>query len=335
MTLGLGLGMPHIRTGAPAAGDAYHADAVHFDATSFQQRLTPLTLDSGVDRLLWSCWFANTVAGPSQGGDLDHIPMRWNGDLLFGSLNSGITPFLANFADEDDPFDYFNVFTNDNVYPIGAAWTHIIVSADLRPALGVNKIVQIFITGVQKATTIDQSSDGPISIPMQEDHYPLQLNSEGSNASIYDCADFQFYANVFADLTVPANLAKFIADGKPVDPALAIAEFGQPTILLSGDAVGFSTNQGTGGAIPLVQNPAKITTGHNGPGPVTLMGAVIGTPIVSIRNLSTATYVQADFESVISVTDQIQQTGAQNYSAHTLKIYLGGSLTNAATSPSD
>jgi hypothetical protein len=65
-------------------------------------------------------------------------------------------------------------------------------------------------------------------------------------------ANFMMWYGQAIDWSVEAN-RRFIIDasGKAVDPALAIAHFGTPTIALIGDATAFQTNQGTGGAFSL------------------------------------------------------------------------------------
>jgi len=70
--------------------------------------------------------------------------------------------------------------------------------------------------------------------------------------TINDCdmADVRVWLNQCIDPT-PTNLAKFIAAGKPVDPATATAAFGAPAVLFSGDASTFATNQGTLGTFTL------------------------------------------------------------------------------------
>jgi len=73
--------------------------------------------------------------------------------------------------------------------------------------------------------------------------YPMNMES---------MSDVQVWLGQYIDPTVPGNLDKFIADGRPVDPAVAEAAFGQPAILFSGDSSNFVTNQGTDGPFTLV-----------------------------------------------------------------------------------
>lgn len=311
----------------------YHADAVHFDGGNFFQRVAVLDgISAGVTKFLWSYWIANTVKTAPQ-IRLDHIPIASSQNtayFLLGSRGFDATEFLVSTSDGND---FMDADTDDLVYPI-ADWTHVAVSADLSFAADVDKIVQVFVNGTQKATG-KSGSGAVLAMPLhQTDAYPFYVGhpNDANSQSVYDGADMQFWAGQFVDLTNAANLAKLISGGKPVDPAVAAAAFGTQTLLHSGDATNFN-NQGSGGLFQLVQ-PGINTPGRNGPGSCALAGAVIGAAVKAVLK-SDGTDVTADFESVISVTDQIQQTGAQNYVAFTLQVHFGGTLTNASTSPSD
>ncbi len=56
--------------------------------------------------------------------------------------------------------------------------------------------------------------------------------------------------------------------------------------------------------------------GHNGAGAVTLTGAKVGDKVVGVTQLTTTFQDgKANFESTITVADQIQQSSATNFSA--------------------
>jgi hypothetical protein len=76
--------------------------------------------------------------------------------------------------------------------------------------------------------------------------------TSGGTHHAYDVADVQIWLGTFIDPSVNGNILKFVdVDGKPVDPAVAAAAFGQQTFLFSGDSTAFATNQGSGGACAL------------------------------------------------------------------------------------
>ena len=63
-----------------------------------------------------------------------------------------------------------------------------------------------------------------------------------------DVADVQMWFGTYVDFSIIANVRNFLsATGKPVNPTIAAAAYGSPTILFTGDATTFGTNQGSGG----------------------------------------------------------------------------------------
>jgi len=80
-----------------------------------------------------------------------------------------------------------------------------------------------------------------------------------------DYADVAFYQGlniVQPDGSIDADdLANFISSsGKPVNPATAVAAYGPPAILLSGDVTHFPINQGSGGAFVVNGTLTNATT---------------------------------------------------------------------------
>lgn len=76
--------------------------------------------------------------------------------------------------------------------------------------------------------------------------------------------------------------------------------------------------EGTG-VIATTRKPIHtVATSLSGAGAVTLTGAVIGDQVVSVLDTSSWTDVSADFETVISVANQIQQTVST--SGHTVLV---------------
>ncbi len=56
-------------------------------------------------------------------------------------------------------------------------------------------------------------------------------------------------------------------------------------------------------------------TGHNGAGACTLTGAKVGDMVQGIVNMTDGGSAATSFEATITVVNQIQQTGVQNFSA--------------------
>jgi hypothetical protein len=158
---------------------------------------------------------------------------------------------------------------------------------------------------------------------------------------IGDIADHYFAAGQpFFDLTNPANVAKFISGGKPVDLGSdgSLPTGTRPNIFHSGDADGFKTNRGTNAELTWSGSLTSGTVVTAGAGSISLPGAVIGQTVTGIYTSTDMGEPGSDFESTISVNDQIQQTGSTDYSGLILNVCISevpGTLTNATTSPSD
>jgi hypothetical protein len=126
------------------------------------------------------------------------------------------------------------------------------------------------------------------------------------------------------------TLRKFIsAEGDPVDPD----NFPSGMVLLSGDATAFKTNQGTGGPLDFVLYDQEYTAvaGLSEPGPIMLsLAALLGGIVASVHDDTNNVDISSDFEAIISVGGQIQQTGAVDYSLIEMTVTLTGSLTDVA-----
>jgi hypothetical protein len=90
---------------------------------------------------------------------------------------------------------------------------------------------------------------------------PLWIGNINETSYPYDMSDLFMWYGKDIDFSDSANRAKFIdTHGKPVDPSVAVAAFGTPTVLLSGDSSGFIANKGTGGAFTLTGTLTNAAT---------------------------------------------------------------------------
>lgn len=84
----------------------------------------------------------------------------------------------------------------------------------------------------------------------------------GSQSKSMDIAGFQVWFGVYVDLSVEANRRLFIdANGKPVDPAVAVASLGTPTLQLTDPAPASYINLGSGGGMTVNNGPLSPGTG--------------------------------------------------------------------------
>lgn len=78
----------------------------------------------------------------------------------------------------------------------------------------------------------------------------------GSQSRSMDIADLQIWFGQYLDLSIEANRRLFIdANGKPVDPATAIAVLGTPTLQLTDPAPASYINLGSGGGMTINSGP--------------------------------------------------------------------------------
>jgi Concanavalin A-like lectin/glucanases superfamily len=252
----------------PPAPAPYIAEAVHFDGNSNLTNLNNPTL--WANGFTYSGWvklddpdFVTSFAtifqtlnaffgDPGYGigeGTVISIPFTFPSDLGVG-FEEANSPDATGGA--------FGGSSADGLMSVGA-WHHIFISADSNQEVG-SRLLKIYLDGVSVLDPTN-SYDDPLGQPdfTTIRHGPiitipgatLAQNSNGQYLSAMDVSDVQVWLDQYIDPT-PENLAKFISDGKPVDPAVAEATFGQPSILFSGDSSNFVTNQGTDGPFTLI-----------------------------------------------------------------------------------
>jgi hypothetical protein len=154
--------------------------------------------------------------------------------------------FLGDFLIQTE-YDWADAFSDY------ISWTNLIIAWDTGHSDG-NKKFALYVNGIlRNPTTI---TDGVAAFDVSwNDQWGFLGTTFHSPTNSGDFADMQLNTTVSIvenDNTITAlNLAKIINGGKPVDPAIAAAAFGQQTVLFSGDATTFGTNRGTGGAFTL------------------------------------------------------------------------------------
>lgn len=313
----------------PPPPPPYTAKAVEFATGSY---LAPATGTAPADTPFFSFsgWFRWTQSF----GVGDAIPFEFmNGNL---ELDEGVN------VSSDIGFIYSDGINSIGIVALTGAvsptvWYNIMGSVDTNHASG-SRIISLYKNDVALTNAAgypDTGSAFSLAFTSAANWRTGTFAPIGpSDSQPLDVADLWMAPGVFIDFTVTANRRKFIdGTGKPVD----LGTNGQtptgtsPYMFFSGDDTTFSTNLGTGGAFNL--QISIQATGNNGAGPVSVPGAVIGQNVVDVYNASGNTFIAADFEATISVTDQIQQTSAEDLSAANLQVWLAGTITNAGTHP--
>lgn len=316
--------IPGVVAQVSSGGGGYTANWVQFGADSFVGNIGNPGFSAN-SKITTHCWVNDD--------DLSTYP------ALVDFMDGGLTELGYNFASDVTTYlqsggSSLTFGSDDGVLTTGVKHS-IFMSADTNFSAG-NKVKFCYVDGVNvlnEANTIDASA--AFNIPWagesggQVFYLPTFPAGAGSTSTGRKYADFQMWIGQAIDPTVPGNLAKFFNAGNPVDPADAATAFGQQTVLFSGNASGFATNQGSLGTFGLARGYAQVA-GHNGAGSIALGGAAtIGESVLRVIHGISGADISAAFESTISVTDHIQQTAATDYSAVNIAVFLPGTLTDA------
>jgi hypothetical protein len=316
---GGGGGPPPAATPAPTPPPAptpYVAKAVHFDGQTFLGRLYGGGLPSPGDPLLpnsstgiFAVWFYMPALATT-GAQL----FAQYGNAVFNGFNSksGMQIYGGGYGDVDfETYPGQYAFGDNNRQFTPTGW-HLFLASWNTNYPQYEKILPLYIDGVAP-TYGDRVADGADTGPATQVQWSYYDGSPNDTVSIaipdistggqfpgptLDMADLQFWDGVSADLSDPTVVAKFISGGKPVNPAVAAAAFGKQTILFSGDASTFVTNQGTGGAFALTTS--FTATGLGAAGSVTLTGSKIGQTVRQVWDFTGDADVSSDFETTIS-----------------------------------
>jgi hypothetical protein len=318
----------------------YVAKAVHFDGLTQLINMAMSVTDGPYTA--YSFWVKSAdyatnypqifVVNPT--GDASTSPYNFG----FGSAsgNGALQSYISNDANDPPGGPVYMFHVDTDIVPT-STWQHFLIATKTNLGTGL-KEAKIYRNDVDIGTiSRDDGTSYPTGPNINGRDFWIGSDGEGDGLT-GDFADFQFWTNVpllDASGDIPTSTRRLFIDanGKPVDPSVAKAALGTPDILLSGDASSFGTNQGRAGTFNVTK--VLLCTGHNGPGSISLPGAIAGQQVFFVVDVSNYTNVTSDFENTISVNNQIQQTSATDFSSATLNVISPGTLTNATTSPSD
>ncbi len=335
--------LPQIGGGGGGGDGGYVAKAVHFDGQTFLYRGDPLIGISDSPKGIISVWENITWAEPNE-SILIGISKGWTSGLPdinsgmtltfgVGSANDGVINNALYVQDTNDTNDLYAFGGGTGLD--GTGWHNSTVSWYTNFAAGA-RIVQFAFDGVHVSTSYVYENGGAFNVAVVGGVTIGAMGRTSFNGNIINriVGDLSnFYVNLVdnIDLSVASNIEKFVISGKPVDP-VNFPSGG--TILLSGDALDFVNNQGSGGTF-LVAKKFSVT-GLASPGAVSMPGAQIGRSVILVTDTNGGDDLRASFESVISIVDEIQQIDVvSNTDPNGINVLLNASLTNAATSPSD
>ena len=326
--------------GTGGGGGGYATQGIRFTAEDliYLQRGAGIFAVDG-KTLLVSKWVANFVpSGSPIGSSLQNQQFI---DEPAGGLEGPNGPYLEIVMS-----DFSTTVECDfpGVDITGTTYHHLLAKVKCSGST-LGEVFQIVVDG----TFIPQTGSGPTSSPghlingsvpfvwdlTQENDFMLG-QAFGNFVSIDMAQYYLAYGDAAdIDLSDPANIAKFISGGKAVN----LLTSGAPTalVLFDGSGNAFANNQGTAGSFPLKKKLVRDPVPSAGPCSVSLPGAVIGTQVYSVNGGSSYNPrddATADFETTISVTNQIQQTGTStDWTGSNMFVDIPGALTDAPTSP--
>jgi hypothetical protein len=228
-------------------GGSYTAQAVHFDGATRLDIASLTAPDS--DKLSVSFWFTDSIS-------------------LSMSVSAGILGSLYMLL--EDATASSQLLLSADPLPTAGAWHHFLSSAETNFPAG-EKLAKIYVDDVD-VTNVALDIHDPFS--MVTNGRPFAI---GYSGRIDDPA---YFTGDFADLRVMVGASLLTAgdipevsrrlfidaNGKPVDPATATSSLGAAgTILLSGGASMFATNQGSGGAFTLTGIVTDASTSPSDP----------------------------------------------------------------------
>lgn len=235
--------LPGYLAGAQKHGSAYVPGAVHFDGNTFLSTTSLVTVSSP----LWSVsfWFNGT--------DVGNFPYLFIGDPT-GPEN---VPALA-FSDSSRfdfnigplPQDDSNFWegTTSSSWNDGA-WHNVIFSID---ATMPPRKYSLYVDDLKMSSWFSVSDPGSDLFNIGANGLPFQIGYDNFNFFTGDVSDFRIFYGVSlldgsGDIPILTRRLFIDGSGKPVNPSVATASLGTGTILFSGNASSFGTNQGTGG----------------------------------------------------------------------------------------
>lgn len=123
---------------------------------------------------------------------------------------------------------------------------------------------------------------------------------------------------MFAMMRIRDKAQIAVGDVAPTDGTTGAGQLNKGSLYIDLTNARFYINRGTK-ASPAFEMTSRTLTavaaGSNGAGPITAAGFAVGDRVVSAVNLTDGTNDAANFESVITVAGQIQQSSATNLSA--------------------
>jgi len=233
-------------------GGSYHADAVHFDGSSWLDTEALAATDNAF--FSFSFWI-----NPPTEIKTNNVIWVVDPEDTYRSADDFGT-FLN--GDDEAVFDYYfecglldgsqflkvQMITNNVL--VSSGWVHLCGSLRTDTGTGLLFVNDVENSQISHAGTFASCAFSGLPFYVGSDTF------EGDGL-LGDLADVWLAPGVLVDFSVEANRRIFIsADGKPVNPS----GFPASAVLFSGNASTFPVNQGTGGAFTLTGSLTNAST---------------------------------------------------------------------------
>lgn len=221
--------------------------AVTFGGSTYLSRGAWLTGVNNASKLTYVGWQKSSVWWTT----IFHAASSKVDVSAFASGNSPNTYYWAVGANSYGLyFDTWPGSELDSGSPIGGvatgAWQHIAMSFDLSSS---PCRVRFRINGIEAIAEANNYLPG--SPTYMADASDFFFGGDGADGNYQgDLADQMIWYDQFTDFNLSTVMTKFYNNG-PVNPSLAIAALGTPTISFIGNSTNFPINGGSGGAFTL------------------------------------------------------------------------------------
>jgi hypothetical protein len=251
---GRGVAAGHGAGAGVGAEASYSAPGVRFPAGSFLRQAVSTINPS--PKYLLSVWARVADGAAARGTDILATLFANNAVCNHAYIGQNFDTDVGLGIQTSDSASFALAGSNDG-FMANNTWTNIITLADTANADPANWVLSVLKNGVIASVGGNRFVSSGTNFDGTWRTIKVLANAAGVGNAIVDVdlADLQVWVDIAPDMTDTANVEKLVKNGKPVDPAVAALAFGTQTLLFSGDAAGFPTNQGSGGTFTLTGTP--------------------------------------------------------------------------------
>lgn len=150
------------------------------------------------------------------------------------------------YAEKSNTVSTLNIRSSLNSVQKVHGWVHVIASWNLV----ASPVAYLYVNGVSDIVSTEVLAG---SIDYTASNWGVGATYLGAN-KLPGLMSELYFTNEFIDISVPANLAKFISGGKPVNlgPTGALPTGTQAILYLHNNYTSFGTNSGSGGNLSVV-----------------------------------------------------------------------------------